>query len=426
MNHLSLLSELTTRGFFYQTTPLEALSTRMQEGPLTVYAGFDATGPSFHVGHLVILLLLKWLHRSGHNVIILLGGGTTQVGDPSDKKSARPLLALEMIEANLAHLLQTVHHLFPATAGHVHVVNNKDWLEDLGYMTFLREIGRHFSVNRMVNFEFVRNRLEKNLPLSFLELNYMLLQAYDFLQLHNRFTCQLQIGGADQWANIINGVELVRKVRGAEVHAITCPLLTTASGEKMGKTATGAVWLREALLSPYDFWQFWRNVDDRDVGRFLKLFTFLPLEEIAALETLTGSAINDAKCVLADQVTTLIHGATCLESIHQTTSTFFSGEGQTLPSEKTFHVLASDIAAGWSLLDCLVIVGFATSKSEARRLIRAGGVRIDDQPITDEMFCLSENSWCKTDHIKLSIGTKKHLWLVYETNALESVEYPLL
>jgi len=402
-----LFSELEARGFVYQTTDREALQARLSQGPLTLYLGADVTAPSFHVGNLLVLMTVRWFQRAGHQVILLLGGGTTQVGDPSDKKSARTVMEKGTIEANWASLHRFSERFFSAADGPpVRVVNNKDWLESLGYMDFLGRIGRHFSVNRMVSFEFVRNRLENQLPLSFLELNYMLLQAYDFLHLFETQGCILQVGGADQWANILNGVELIRKMHGAEAFALTVPLLTTSSGAKMGKTAQGAVWLNPDALAPYDFWQFWRTVEDQDVSRFLNLFTFLPREEINALTQVSGAALNAAKKRLADEVTTLVHGAEVLPQIHQTVETFF---GRALAAA-TDQIL--EIAPGLTLLDCLQEAGWFTSKSEARRGIRGGGVRLNDTPVADETLVLGPDLWTHGERLKLSWGTKKHLWLM--------------
>ncbi len=408
----SFLADLSERGFIYQTTGLEALAERMDQGPLTLYAGFDATAPSFHVGNLMIFMALKWFHQRGHHVLVLLGGGTTQVGDPSDKKSARPLLGQEVIEKNLESLKETVHRLFPACEGTIEIVNNKEWLESLSYMDFLKDVGRHFSVNRMMSFEFVRNRLQNNLPLSFLELNYMLLQSYDFLKLYDTKECLLQMGGSDQWANILSGVELIRRVRSTDAFALTCPLLTNAQGTKMGKTVEGAVWLRGDLFSPYDFWQFWRNVDDRDVERFLKLFTFLSLAEINSLTQTKGSALNEAKKVLADHVTTLLHGEEALLRIHKTAETFFGKrDKEDDTADKTIELSEGALGEGVKLLDLLQQVGFASSKGEGRRLIRGGAIKMNNTPIRDEGMLLSPSLWGKEESLKLSAGAKKHLWL---------------
>ena len=390
-----LLNLLQTRGYVHQATDLDALDARAAAGPIAGYIGFDLTARSLHVGNLVSIMLLRRMEQTGHRPVVLLGGGTSQVGDPSGKEEGRPLLTPEQIAANKAGIGRTFARFLDAPL----TVDNADWLEGLNYIAFLREIGRHFSVNRMLTFDSVRLRLEREQPLSFLEFNYMILQAYDFLELSRRHGVVLQMGGSDQWGNIVNGTDLIRRVDGGEAFGLTTPLITTADGAKMGKTAGGAVWLDPAMLSPYDYWQFWRNTHDGDVGRFCKLFTDLPLDEIARLEALQGAEVNAAKVALADAATTLAHGAAAAVAAAETARrTFTEGEGgDALP-----RIVAGE--DGIALVEALVALGFAASKGVARRLIAGGGARVDGAGADDAAAVLRPGS----EPIRVSAGRKRH------------------
>ena len=397
MTHTSdFLRTLDERGFVHQITDVAALDAAALSGPITAYVGYDCTAPSLHVGNLVSVMMLRHLQRTGHKPIVLLGGGTTRVGDPSGKDEGRQLLDDTRIAANMASIRRVFERFLTFGDGPTDavVVNNADWLDRLEYIPFLRDIGRHFSVNRMLTFDSVRLRLDREQPLSFLEFNYMILQAYDFLELSRRSGCCLQMGGSDQWGNIVNGTDLIRRVDGKPAFGLTTPLITTADGAKMGKTAAGAVWLNEDMLPAYDYWQFWRNTHDADVGRFLRLFTELPEDEIARLEALEGADINVAKKALADAATSLCHGETAAAGAAETARATFAGQsGDDLPS------LAVDGEIG--VLDALVGLGFAASKGEARRLIRGGGARLDGEAITDEALVLRAPA-------RLSAGRKRH------------------
>ncbi|MBO1075341.1 tyrosine--tRNA ligase [Roseomonas marmotae] len=398
------LQTVRERGFIHQVTDEAALSARLRQGPLPGYIGFDATADSLHVGSLMQIMLLRWMQKTGHKPVVLMGGGTTRIGDPSFRDDARPLLTDEKIEENKAGIRKVFTPFLKFGDGPTDAVmlDNAAWLDELKYIPFLRDFGRHFSVNRMLTLDSVRIRLEREQSLSFLEFNYMLLQSYDFVELHRRHGVGLQMGGSDQWGNIIMGVELNRRVDGAEVFGITTPLLTTASGAKMGKTASGAVWLNAERLSPYDYWQFWRNTEDADVGRFLALFTELPMDEVRRLAALGGAEINDAKKVLATEATTLLHGAEAAAQAAETARRAFE-EGQaaeTLPSiEATLPAPAIDLA---------VQAGFTASKGEARRLIRQNGLRLNDEPIADEALSVTEAD-LRNGAAKLSAGRKRHV-----------------
>ena len=398
----AFLREVTARGFVHQCTDLAALDERMGKGPTVAYIGFDATADSLHVGSLVPIMLLRLLQKSGHKPIVVIGGGTTKVGDPSGKDESRKLLSDDDIARNIAGIRRVFDRFITFGTGPTDalIVNNADWLDGLGYIAFLRDYGRHFSVNRMLTFESVKLRLEREQPLSFLEFNYMILQAYDFLELARRHNCILQMGGSDQWGNIVNGVELGRRVDNKELFGLTSPLITTASGAKMGKTAAGAVWLNEDKLSVYDYWQFWRNTEDGDVGRFLRLFTELPLDEIDRLESLPGAEINEAKKVLATQATALAHGRAAAEQAAESARRAFEegASGDAMPT------LAA--APGTALLDLLNGLNFAASKSEARRLIRSGAVRLNDQPLKDETAALAAADLASGE-ARLQAGKKK-------------------
>jgi len=402
------LHTLEARGFIQDCTDFEALDARLMAGkgsaPVAGYIGFDCTAPSLHVGSLIQIMMLRWLQKTGGKPICLMGGGTTRIGDPSFKDEARPLLDADGIAANMAGIRQVFDRYVRFGDGPTDAVmpDNNDWLDGLKYIEFLRDYGRHFSVNRMLSFDSVRLRLDREQNLSFLEFNYMLLQAYDFLELHRRLGCALQMGGSDQWGNIVNGVDLTRRVAGAEVFGLTSPLLTTADGKKMGKTAAGAVWLNAEMLSPYDFWQFWRNTADADVGRFLKLYTELPLDEIARLARLGGAEINEAKKILAGEITTLAHGRAAAAAAEATARETFEqgGAGADLPS---VIVPAADAA----VVALLVQAGLAASNKEAKRLIAEGGARVDDQPVTDAAAIVTAARLAEGP-VKLSAGRKRH------------------
>lgn len=402
------LRALTERGFIHQMTDLEGLDTQLEAGPVVAYIGFDCTADSLHVGSLLPIMLLRWLQKSGHKPIVLMGGGTTKVGDPSGKDEARKLLTDDDIARNLAGIRRVFEQFLEFGDGPADalMVNNNDWLSGLNYIDFLRDYGRHFSVNRMLGFDSVKLRLEREQPLSFLEFNYMVLQSYDFLELNRRFGCVLQMGGSDQWGNIISGIELTRRVDHKEVYGLTSPLITTSSGAKMGKTADGAVWLNEDRLPPYDYWQFWRNTEDADVARFLKLFTDLPMKEIGEIERLEGAEINEAKIVLANAATTLLHGKVAARTAEETARETFEhgGAGDDLP---TVEIGAGELADGLALFALMHRVGLTASNGEARRLIRGGGARINGEAVKDENRQVTEAD-LSGGLVKLSAGKKKH------------------
>ncbi|MDT9012175.1 tyrosine--tRNA ligase [Novosphingobium sp. APW14] len=396
----SLLRLLEERGYIHQLTDAEGLDALASKQVVPGYIGFDATAPSLHVGSLVQIMLLRRLQQAGHKPIVLMGGGTTKVGDPSGKDESRKLLTTETIAANIASIRRVFERFLTFGDGpsDAIMVNNDDWLGQLGYVDLLREVGPHFTINRMMTFDSVKLRLEREQPLTFLEFNYMILQAYDFRELALHQGCRLQMGGSDQWGNIVNGIELSRRMNGIEVFGVTTPLLTTADGAKMGKTAAGAVWLNEDALPGYDFWQYWRNTDDRDVGKFLRLFTDLPLEEIARLEALPGAEINQAKIVLANEVTRLCRGDEAAKAAEATAAATFAGGGvgEDLPE-------LSLPAEGLGLIDAIVGIGFAASRGEAKRLIAGGGARVDGESITDESHHITGGS-----EVRISAGKKKH------------------
>ena len=378
-----LVRILLERGHVYQATDLEALDAAAAKGRLTGYIGFDATADSLHVGSLVQIMTLRRLQQTGHKPIVLMGGGTTKVGDPSDKSAQRPLLTDKTIEENIAGIRRAFGPFldFGEDPTDALMVNNSDWLERLGYIEFLRDYGVHFTINKMLSLEFVRNRLAAEQSLTFLEFNYMLMQAADFLELHRRYGCILQFGGSEQWGNIVNGVDLIRRVTGAEAFGVTAPLVTTASGAKMGKTIAGAVWLNPERLGAYDYWQYWRNTEDADVGRFLRLFTDLPGEEIAHLEKLQGAEVNEAKKILASEATRLLHGAEAAEHAARAARTAFE-EGRLSEDLPTVEI-SVDQLAGLSYAALMVLAGFASSNGDARRQIAGGGFRIDGVKVSD-------------------------------------------
>ncbi len=407
------LREADARGFLYQGTNLSALDSRMAEGSVTVYLGFDMTAKSLHVGSLLQIMWLRLLQKTGHRPLVLLGDGTTRIGDPSFKDKTRPLLTEKEIKENESSLSKVFEKFLTFGTGpcDAKFVHNYDWLKDLKYVDFLRDYGRHFSVNRMLSFESVKGRLEREQPLSFLEFNYMIIQGYDFLELFRSENCLVQFGGQDQWGNILNGVDLVRRVLGQEAYGLTSPLIETSDGKKMGKTSEGAVWLNEDMLSPYDYWQFWRNTQDADVGRFLRLYTELPLDEVTRLESLEGSEINEAKKVLASEVTRLCHGEAALQDALKTAAGLFEGGGQSLDSLPRLELTTERILATIPLVDLFVEVGLCQSKGEARRLFRGGGARLNDHPLQDESQFLTLEDMIKGT-AKISAGKKRHALLL--------------
>ena len=401
-----LLRLLDQRGYIHQQTDAARLDALAQQQVIPGYIGFDATAPSLHVGSLVQIMMLRRLQQAGHKPIVVMGGGTTKIGDPSGKDESRKLLTGEIIEQNIAGIRTVFERLLTFGDGPTDavMVNNDEWLGQLGYIELLRDVGPHFTVNRMLTFDSVKLRLDREQPLTFLEFNYMILQAYDFLELARRYDCRLQMGGSDQWGNIVNGMELGRRMEGRDLFGLTTPLLTTADGSKMGKTAAGAVWLNETQLPSYDFWQYWRNVDDRDVGRFLRLFTDLPLDEIARLEALEGAEINRAKIVLANEVTKLVRGEDAARSAEATARQTFAGGGvgEDLPT-------LSVGADGMLLPAALTAIGFTQSNGEAKRKIAEGAVKLNGEPVTDPatMIAIRDDR-----EIKLSLGKKRHGLLV--------------
>jgi tyrosyl-tRNA synthetase len=415
---------VVARGFVHQATDLEALDRLAAAERITAYIGFDCTADSLHVGNLVGIMLLRWLQRTGHRPIVLIGGGTSKVGDPSGKDESRQLLDDATIAANVAGIRRSFEGFltFGDAAGDAQLVNNADWLDGLPYIAFLRDYGRHFTVNRMLTFDSVRQRLEREQPLTFLEFNYMIMQAYDFLELARRHDCRLQMGGSDQWGNIVNGVELGRRADGRELFGLTTPLITTASGAKMGKTAQGAVWLNDDRLSDFDYWQYWRNVDDADVGRFLRLFSDLPLAEIERLEVLEGSELNEAKKVLAYEATKLCRGeaaaaaaAEMARTIHhrlvaEPGSYVLAGQPADLIVGRVTAVPRAEFERGVGIVELFRRSGLAASNGEARRLIRGGGARLNEDKVEDETMQV-RISHLVDDRLLLSAGRKRHAWV---------------
>lgn len=403
------LNEITRRGFFHQCTDIEALDQRASRQIISAYIGFDCTAESLHVGSLLPIMLLRWLQRTGHKPIVLMGGGTTKVGDPSGKDESRPLLTDELINKNLESIKEifSKYLKFGNAPTDAIMVNNDDWLNNLDYIDFLRKYGPHFTINRMLAFDSVKLRLEREQPLTFLEFNYMILQAYDFLELSRRSNCVMQMGGSDQWGNIINGVELGRRTDGKQLFGLTTPLMTTSSGAKMGKTAEGAIWLDNKLLPAYDFWQYWRNTEDEDIGKFLRLFTELPIKEIESLEKLKGTDANEAKKVLANEVTKLCHGQDAATLSEKTAIETFEGFGtsQDLPA---FKINKNKLQAGMPAFE-LFKLAFDISGGEARRLIKGKGGKVNDNIIDDELKIISNHDLADDEVLKLSIGKKRHI-----------------
>lgn len=407
------LNILAERGFIHQVSEPEALDERAASSAITAYIGFDCTAASLHVGSLLPIMMLYWMQQTGHRPIALMGGGTTRVGDPSGKDESRRILTDAQIDENLAGIRAVFSKFlkFESEGGSAVMANNADWLNTLNYIDFLRDVGRHFSVNRMLSFDSVKLRLDRQQELSFLEFNYMVLQAYDFVELHKRTGCILQMGGSDQWGNIVNGIDLGRRMMNAQLFALTSPLITTASGAKMGKTAAGAVWLNADLVSPYDYWQYWRNTEDGDVTRFLKLFTVLPLDEIAKLGALQGAELNEAKKVLATEATALLHGREAAERAADTARRTFE-EGTLAENLPAVEIARSELDKGLG-----VLVAFSekaklvTSNGEARRQIKSGGLKVNDATVEDERMTLSSNNLTPEGVIKLSLGKKRHVLL---------------
>ena len=412
MTHKSdLIQIFSERGYIHQATDLEAIDTYAATSIIPTYIGFDCTADSLHVGSLVQIMMLRILQRCGHKPIVLMGGGTTKVGDPSGKDSARPLLSDQDIETNKNGIKKVFEKYltFGDAPADALMVDNADWLDTLHYIRFLRDFGAHFSINRMMGMESVKLRLDREQNLSFLEFNYAILQAYDFLELRRRYGCMMQLGGSDQWGNIVTGIDLTRRVDGQEVFGLTSPLITTSSGAKMGKSANGAIWLNEERLSPFDFWQFWRNTEDADVERFLGLFTELPMDEVRRLGALQGAEINDAKIILANHATSLCHGEAAAHTAEATAQTTFGDKGMSdgLPQVE----IGQDDANGLSMIAALTLVGFAKSNGEARRLIRGGGARLNDQAITDEEAGLKPADFVD-GKAKISAGKKRHALII--------------
>jgi tyrosyl-tRNA synthetase len=404
------LHTLAERGFIYQTSDDSALDALFVKGGVTGYIGFDATATSLHAGSLIQIMMLHWMQQTGNRPIALMGGGTSMIGDPSLRDDARKLLTPEDIDNNLRGIRQAFSSYlkFEEAGGNALMLNNADWLMDINYVEFLRDVGRHFSVNRMLSFDSVKLRLDREQSLSFLEFNYMILQAYDFVQLNQQHDCALQMGGSDQWGNIVNGIDLGRRMNNAQLFALTSPLLTTASGAKMGKSASGAVWLNADMLSPYEFWQYWRNTEDADVERFLKLYTTMPMDEIAKLAALQGAEINDAKAVLATEITAMLHGRTEAEKAAETARVTFT-EGQTAGDLPTTTIAASELEAGVGVLSLMVHCGLAKSNAEARRSIKGNAVRLNDELVSDEKLTINGDALINDGALKLSFGKKKHV-----------------
>ena len=407
------LKTMLERGFIHQCTDAQALDKRLQSEIIPAYIGFDCTASSLHVGSLVQIMMLRHLQKSGHKPIALMGGGTTKIGDPSGKDESRQILTHDMINQNMNGIKGVFEKYldFGENATDAIMPDNADWLDKLEYVDFLRDVGPHFTINRMLTFESVKLRLDRENPLTFLEFNYMILQAYDFLELQRRVGCAMQMGGSDQWGNIINGVELNRRMDRKEVYGLTTPLITLASGAKMGKTATGAIWLNEDKCSSYDFWQFWRNTADADVGRFLALFTELPMDEVNRLAALEGQEINEAKKMLANEATTLLHGADAAAKAEETAKKAFEDRslGADLP---TIEVSKSDLEAGIAVSDLYITAGLGNSKGEVRRLIKGGGAKLNDEKITDGEMRVSLDQLNDQGSIKLSAGKKRHILVV--------------
>ncbi|MQB09733.1 MULTISPECIES: tyrosine--tRNA ligase [Agrobacterium] len=404
------LRTLDERGFIHQISDESGLDELFAKETVTAYIGYDPTASSLHVGHLTQIMMLHWMQKTGHQPISLMGGGTGMVGDPSFKEEARKLMTIDMIEDNITSLKHVFANYldYDRAENPALMINNADWLRGLNYLEFLRDVGRHFSVNRMLSFDSVKTRLDREQSLSFLEFNYMILQAYDYVELNQRTGCRLQMGGSDQWGNIINGIDLGHRMGTPQLYALTSPLLTTSSGAKMGKSASGAVWLNKDLLPVYDFWQYWRNTEDADVVRFAKLFTTLPMDEIARIAALGGSEINEAKKILATEVTAILHGRAAAEEAAETARKTFE-EGALAENLPSIEVPASELEAGVGVLSLIVRAGLAGSNGEARRHVQGGAVKINDQGVSDERQMIGTGEVTGDGVIKLSVGKKKHV-----------------
>ncbi|ACI55191.1 tyrosyl-tRNA synthetase [Rhizobium leguminosarum bv. trifolii WSM2304] len=404
------LRTLKERGFIHQVSDERGLDDMFAKETVTAYIGYDPTASSLHVGHLTQIMMLHWLQATGHRPISLMGGGTGMVGDPSFKEEARQLMTIDTIEQNIASIKNCFSNYldYDKSGNAALMINNAEWLRSLNYLEFLRDVGRHFSVNRMLSFDSVKTRLDREQSLSFLEFNYMILQAYDFVELAKRYDCRLQMGGSDQWGNIVNGIDLGHRMGTQQLYALTSPLLTTSSGAKMGKSASGAVWLNADLLPVYDFWQYWRNTEDADVPRFLKLFTTLPMDEIARLSALGGSELNEVKKILATEVTTILHGRPAAEQAAETARKTFEegGLSENLPS---VDIPATELDGGIGLLSLMVRAGLAGSNGEARRHVQGGAVRVNDEAVSDERRLIGSSEITADGVIKLSLGKKKHI-----------------
>ncbi|HAU29914.1 MAG TPA: tyrosine--tRNA ligase [Rhodospirillaceae bacterium] len=406
----SFLKAFSERGFLNQCTDLEGLDTLMAEGPIVAYTGYDATADSLHVGNLTTIMMLRLLQKCGHKPVVLVGGATTKLGDPSGKTETRKMLSEEDIAHNIAGIKACFEPFLTFGDGPTDavIVNNDDWLGNMNYLTFLREVGRHFSVNRMLSFDSVKLRLEREQQLTFLEFNYMLLQAYDFVELYGRMGCRLQMAGSDQWGNIVSGVELARRFGKPELYGLTCPLLTTSSGAKMGKSVSGAVWIRPDHLSPYEYYQFWRNTEDLDVVRFMKLYTDMPMDEVNRLAAMDGAEINEAKKILAYEATKLCHGKEAADLAAETARRVFE-EGGVAEGLPEIFVSRNELAAGIAVTELLVRAGLVASNGEARRLIRGGGAKINDAVVADEVMKVTDAVLNEEGFLKLSSGRKKHV-----------------
>ena len=404
------LRTLDERGFIHQVSDEAGLDELFAKETVTAYIGFDPTAPSLHAGGLIQIMMLHWMQKTGHQPISLMGGGTGMVGDPSFKDEARQLMTVDTIESNIASIKRVFSNYldYDRATTPAMMINNGDWLRDINYLEFLRDVGRHFSVNRMLSFESVKTRLDREQSLSFLEFNYMILQAYDFVELNKRTGCRLQMGGSDQWGNIINGIDLGHRMGTPQLYALTSPLLTTSSGAKMGKSMNGAVWLNPDMLSAYDFWQYWRNTEDADVSRFLKLYTTLPMDEIARLSALGGSEINEVKKILATEITAMLHGRENAEQAAETARKTFE-EGALADNLPSIDVPNAELEAGIGLLSLIVRAGLATSNGEARRHVQGGAVKINDQSMSDERQVIGAGEITADGVIKLSLGKKKHI-----------------
>ncbi len=406
------MNVLQTRGFVHQVSDTGGLDELAARSEVVAYVGYDCTAASLHVGHLLSIMMLHWLQQSGNKPITLMGGGTTRVGDPSGRDETRKLLTYDQIDANKESIKGTFAKFmrFGGAKSDAVMADNAEWLTKLNYIEMLRDVGRHFSINRMLTMDSVKLRLERDQELSFIEFNYMILQSYDYVELARRYGCNLQMGGSDQWGNIVNGIDLGRRMGTHQLYALTCPLLTTSSGAKMGKTAAGAVWLNPDMLSPYDYWQYWRNTEDADVERFLKLFTTLPLGEVARLAALRGSEVNDAKKILATETTALMHGRDAAAQASETARQTFE-EGAIAQDLPTVEVMRAELEGGSGVLGLFVKAGLVTSNGEARRQIKGGGLRVNDAAVTDEKAMLSLSDLTSEGVIKLSMGKKKHILL---------------